>query len=95
MGYRPPKGVAPAHLEGKRTGRPKGSRNNAAGWADAVWGYEHRDDDAPAPTPAAAVWRTFGQVFPDKLHRFLDVFGFMGRPRMRRSDIAEYLELFD
>jgi hypothetical protein len=27
MGFRPPKGVRPPQLEGKRTGRPKGSRS--------------------------------------------------------------------
>jgi hypothetical protein len=27
MGYRPPKGVRPPQLEGKRCGRPKGSTN--------------------------------------------------------------------
>jgi hypothetical protein len=27
MGYRPPKGVRPPQLEGKRKGRPKGSTN--------------------------------------------------------------------
>ncbi len=27
MGYRPPKGVRPPQLEGKRTGRPRGSTN--------------------------------------------------------------------
>ena len=30
MSYQPPKGVRPPQLEGKRTGRPKGSRNLAA-----------------------------------------------------------------
>ena len=28
MGYRPPKGVRPPQFEGKRTGRPKGSKNH-------------------------------------------------------------------
>jgi hypothetical protein len=91
MGYIPPKGVAPPHLVGKRTGRPKGSRNHAAAWADAVWGYEHADDDVPAPTPGAAVWRAFGQLFHDQLHDFLDVSGHLGRPAMRHRDIPDYL----
>jgi hypothetical protein len=97
MGYKPPKGVSPPHLDGKRTGRPKGSRNHAAGWADAVWGYDHRDDDAPAPTHSAAVWREFGQIFPGELSDFLLVSGCMGQPRMRRRDIDEYLnrDLYD
>jgi hypothetical protein len=30
MGYRPPKGVRPPQLEGKRCGRPKGSRNRSS-----------------------------------------------------------------
>ena len=93
MGYKPPKGVSPPHLDGKRTGRPKGTRNHAAVWADAVWGYKHRKDDAPPPTPAAAVWREFGQIFPDQLHDFLLVSGCLGRPRMRRRDIPDVLDL--
>lgn len=60
MGHRPPKGVRPPQFEGKRTGRPKGSRNWARGWRDMLWGYEHaEDEDAVPPTAGAAIWQAF------------------------------------
>ena len=78
MGYRPPKGVSPPHLDGKRTGRPKGSRNNAAAWADVVWGYEHADDDwGTPPNRNALLWWYFAHMFPDELEHFLDASGFL------------------
>jgi hypothetical protein len=49
MAYRPPKGVRPPQLEGRRGGRPKGSRNLAPAWRDARWGYEHRREDLVNP----------------------------------------------
>ena len=80
MGYRPPKGVRPPQLEGRRTGRPKGSKNYAgaweAAWADARWGYEHRaEDDADPPTQAAQLWWYFAHYFPDELEAFLGEYG--------------------
>ncbi len=76
MGYRPPKGVRPPQLEGKRTGRPKGSRNFDSAWQDALWGYNHRHlDRATPPTPGAALWWHFAHHFPDELREFLKGYG--------------------
>lgn len=76
MGYRPPKGVRPPQLEGKRTGRPKGSRNHARVWADVVWGYKHRyDDRADYPNESARLWWTFASHYPYELAAFLEAFG--------------------
>ena len=66
MAYRPPKGVRPPQLEGKRTGRPKGSKNHAAAWADVLWAYEHRDDACVSPpNPTALFWWRLARSFPD------------------------------
>lgn len=76
MGYRPPKGIRPPQLEGKRTGRPKGSKNFARVWQDVLWGYEHRyDDRADVPNPVARLWWTFATEYPDELEEFLQEFG--------------------
>jgi hypothetical protein len=71
MGYRPPKGVRPPQLEGKRTGRPKGSKNFAGAWQDAVWGYEHSDNNVSPPNPSAGLWRSFARWFPCELQDWL------------------------
>ena len=72
MRYRPPKGVRPPQLEGKRTGRPKGARNWAKAWRDCVWGFKHADwrEIAP-PTPGAALWRAFAADNGGDLYDFL------------------------
>jgi hypothetical protein len=76
MGYRPPKGVRPPQLEGKRTGRPKGSRNYTSAWRDACWGYQHRNDFcAVPPTAEAHLWHTFASRFPDELGVWLEAKG--------------------
>jgi hypothetical protein len=65
MGYRPPKGVRPAQLEGKRTGRPPGSRNHARAWADIEWAEKHMDEESvKAPNPTALFWWKFAKSFP-------------------------------
>lgn len=77
MAYKPPKGVRPPQLEGKRRGRPRGSKNWISGWRDAQWGYDHRDDNCPKfPSSAAAVWWRLAQAFPceSRLRRGLRVF---------------------
>jgi len=57
MPFSPPKGVRPPWLEGKRTGRPKGSRNWQSAWDDCWWGYIHaKKPDAQPPTAGAALW---------------------------------------
>ncbi len=72
MGYRPPKGVSPPQLQGKRTGRPKGSRTFARFWQDAIWGYQHRfEDRVSAPSPGALLWWDFAHSFPDELEEWL------------------------
>jgi hypothetical protein len=76
MAYRPPKGVRPPQLEGKRTGRPRGSKNLAAAWRDLLWGYEHRDEDrGKPPTAAAHLWWRFADYFPDEVEEFLQAWG--------------------
>jgi hypothetical protein len=67
MGYRPPKGVRPPQLEGKRTGRPRGSRNHAKAWADVLWALEHSHDETVWPPNAAALlWWRFACSFPNE-----------------------------
>lgn len=71
MGYRPPKGVRPPQLEGKRTGRPKGSNNFTRAWQDCVWGYQHRQENCDPPNQAARLWRDFARCFPDEMSEWL------------------------
>lgn len=76
MSFRPPKGVRPPQLEGKRTGRPRGSKNHAKVWADALWGYHHRDAErVAAPTPAASLWRGMAGMYPDEVEEWLEACG--------------------
>lgn len=76
MAFRPPKGVRPPQLEGKRTGRPKGSQNLAVAWRDALWGHEHAyDDHAEPPNAAARLWWYFAGRYPDELEDFLEAHG--------------------
>lgn len=76
MAYRPPKGVRPPQLEGKRTGRPRGSRNLASAWRDARWGYDHGSEDfGGPPTAGAALWWYFAHYYPDELEAFLAEYG--------------------
>jgi hypothetical protein len=78
MGYHPPRGVRPPQLEGKRTGRPRGSKNLAAAWRDLLWAYEHRDEDrGNPPTAAAHLWWRFADCFPDELEEFVDAYGLL------------------
>jgi hypothetical protein len=65
MGYRPPAGIAPPQLEGKRTGRPKCSKSHARILADIEWAYEHRSDpQAEPPTVEARFWWRLARSFP-------------------------------
>ncbi len=76
MGYKPPKGVRPAHLEGKRTGRPKGSRKWASAWRDILWGYQHAEDyGALPPTPGAALWQAYAADHLWEVHDWLEAQG--------------------
>ena len=85
MGYRPPKGVRPPQFEGKRTGRPKGSRNFDSGWQDVIWGYNHRRmDRAAPPTSGSHVWWCFAHQFPDELKWFLKNNGRLWEKGLRR-----------
>jgi hypothetical protein len=62
VGYRPPKGVRPPQLEGKRTGRPEGSTSFGRAWDDFKWGLAHCDDpEAPPPSKGAELWRAFAR----------------------------------
>lgn len=76
MAYRPPQGVRPPQLEGKRTGRPKGSKNLAGAWRDAHWAHAHAyDEEAVPPTAGARLWWFFAGRYPEELEEFLEAFG--------------------
>ncbi len=76
MGFRPPKGVRPPQLEGKRTGRPRGSRNYARAWANVLWAYEHRHEDRGwPPSREAMLWWGFAARYPDELKEWLEACG--------------------
>jgi hypothetical protein len=78
--YRPPKGVSPPQLEGKRTGRPKGTRNHARVWSDLDWAYANLEHDrVDPPNPNAGYWWLFGKYFPDQFTAFVES---GGRPRV-------------
>jgi hypothetical protein len=80
MGFKPPKGVRPPQLEGRRTGRPRGSRNYAKAFQDALWGWEHRDEDRVVPPNKAAwLWWFFGRNYPRQLTEFLVGYGQLPR----------------
>jgi hypothetical protein len=73
MRYKPPRGVRPPQLEGRRSGRPKGIRNHAAVRADIDWAFEHRyDPQAIPPTPAARYWWRLAQSFPDEFEYWVE-----------------------
>jgi hypothetical protein len=94
MGYRPPKGMNPPQLEGKRTGRPVGSRNHAKAWADIQWAYDNLDEDCvEAPNQNALMWWRFGNTFPDQFRCWVDKRGRI----LTRRDIEDWddLENFD
>lgn len=76
MGFHPPKGVRPPQLEGKRTGRPKGSRNYAWVWADVLWGFEHRDhEQVTPPSLMASLWRSLASRYPEEVEEWLTACG--------------------
>lgn len=76
MRYRPPKGVRPPQLEGRRTGRPRGSETHAKVWADIRWGFDHRyDERVVPPSPAALWWYRLAYRYPDEVEEFLEVWG--------------------
>ena len=72
MRFRPPKGIRPPQLEGKRTGRPKGSKNSAKAWSDCLWGFKNACCSfIPAPNASAALWREYATDKYDELEAFL------------------------
>ena len=76
MGYGPPKGVRPVQLEGRRTGRPKGSKNHRAVFDDILWGFRHRyEDRVEPPNPRALWWYRLAYRYPDELEEFLEAWG--------------------
>ncbi len=78
MRHQPPKGVRPPQFEGRRTGRPKGSRNFAKAWREVQWAFGHRfDDRADIPSGAAGVWWYFAHFYPDELEEFLERYGML------------------
>ena len=76
MSHRPPKGVRPPQLEGKRSGRPKGARNWASAWRDCLWGYRNAEnEDAQPPTVGAELWRAFAAKYTWEVYDFLNEHG--------------------
>jgi hypothetical protein len=72
MPHFPPKGVRPPQLEGKRTGRPKGSKNLSRALRGALWGYQNRYKVAASPpTGEALLWRRFAASYPEAVEQFL------------------------
>ena len=72
MGFRPPKGVRPPQLEGKRTGRPRGSKSYARVWADVMWAFKHRyKEGGSAPSAAAFLWWKFASFSPSEFEEWL------------------------
>lgn len=60
MPFSPPRGIRPPQLEGKRTGRPRGTFKYTKAFRDAVWGYRNAKDWTKVPPNAtAALWRSF------------------------------------
>jgi len=67
VGYRPPKGIAPPQLAGKRTGRPRGSRNYAEDWEPIEWAYKNRyEQSVAAPNVMSLLWWRLAASFPDE-----------------------------
>jgi hypothetical protein len=82
MSFSPPKGISPPQFEGKRYGRPKGSRNWSKAWKDCLWGFEHRNDpDAQPPTAGAALWQAFTRVHYWEVELWLQSHGILPRRR--------------
>ena len=78
MAYRPPAGLRPPQLEGKRTGRPKGSWNYAVVFKDILWGFEHRFHERAAPPNSNALWWwRMALMYPDEVEEFLVAWGRM------------------
>ena len=77
--YRPPKGVRPPQLEGKRTGPPKGSKNFARARQDCIWGYRHRNEKCEAPNQATHLWQDFAVCIPDEVREYLTGLGLFQR----------------
>ena len=72
MAFRPPQGVRPPQLEGKRTGRPKGSATLTRALRNAVWGFVHRYTGlAKPPCGDALLWLRFAWHYPDQMETFL------------------------
>ena len=68
----PPRGVRPPQLEGRRTGRPRGSKNRAPLVRAMQWGFEHRYDRlTPAPSEAARLAQNIARHFPEIVERWL------------------------
>lgn len=86
MGYRPPRGVKPPQLEGRRTGRPKGTRNHAAVWAEIEWAYENRfEEPASAPSVMARFLWSLAASYPDQFECW-----FQGGCRVVNRDEFEF-----
>jgi hypothetical protein len=56
------------HLEGKRTGRPRGSKSRPAWVRDVRWAHKHLGQSgATPPTPLAGLLLNLGCEHPDRL----------------------------
>ncbi len=78
-----------AHLQGKRSGRPRGSRSAPAWLRAARWASENLDDaNAVPPTPLAGRLLAMGREHPDRLAVCLAKLSAMERAEHRRLNRA-------
>ncbi len=70
-----------AHLLGKRTGRPRGSRTAPKGLLAARWAMKRLDSEgAVPPSPLAGALLRLGREHPDRLAALVDELEAMARP---------------
>lgn len=78
------------HLTGKRTGRPRGTKNTPPWVRDARWAYQNLGNlDAAPPSPLAGRLLDLGREQPDRLAVCLAAIdAHMGGPKPSLSDAA-------
>jgi hypothetical protein len=54
------------HLQGRRTGRPRGSKSKSPALKGLIWAARHLGKNAEAPTDAARYWQNLAKDQPNK-----------------------------
>lgn len=54
------------HLDGRRTGRPRGTRSTPQWQRDMLWVARHLGTDTVPPSPGARLWSSFATAHPDR-----------------------------